>query len=144
MSNLQTVLIAYLILQVFLFIISFIKLKSSSYKMVLTPEFYPLLAFVWEDMIIISFFSIIASPILIYLNSLKYTFIIILIAMMVRLTGEAIYCFLQQFIPSGFRPHDFGFKNLNNNSIFIFWQVIALCLVILAGFLLVLVLQWPN
>lgn len=144
MTTLQIVLHAYLALSIVLFIISFIKLKSSSYQMKYTPFFYPLLAFVWEDMLVISFFSVIASALLIYMNSLKYSLILLLIFIIVRLSGETIYCFLQQFVPSGFRPQDFRFKNLNTNSIFIIWQVTAISLVVLSIFLLFIVSALPN
>ena len=44
----------------------------------------------------------------------------------VRQSGELIYWLLQQFSHKKYRPYDFGFKNLNNNAIYILYQTFAI------------------
>lgn len=43
-----------------------------------------------------------------------------------RFLGEMIYWLLHQFSDRGYRPHDFGFKNLNNHALYILYQTFAL------------------
>ena len=44
----------------------------------------------------------------------------------VRHLGEMIYWFEHQFYERKYRPYDFGFKNLDNNAIYILYQTLAI------------------
>mgnify|MGYP007122132810 CR=1 FL=1 len=44
----------------------------------------------------------------------------------VRELGEMIYWLLQQFGDRKYRPYDWGFRNLDNNAIYILYQTFAL------------------
>lgn len=43
----------------------------------------------------------------------------------VRALGEMIYWLFQQFGDKSYRPYDFGLKDLNNNAIYILYQIIG-------------------
>ena len=49
----------------------------------------------------------------------------------VRYMGEIIYWLGQQFSDRKYRPNDFGFKNLDNNAVYILYQTSATCGVVL-------------
>jgi hypothetical protein len=40
--------------------------------------------------------------------------------------GEMIYWLLQQFGTRKYRPYDFGLKNIDNNGIYIMYQLLSL------------------
>lgn len=48
-----------------------------------------------------------------------------------RFLGEMIYWLLQQFGPKTYRPFDFGFKQLDNNAIYILYQLIGLAWIVI-------------
>ena len=58
--------------------------------------------------------------------SLKWMMIILCLLIVVRQSGELIYWLLQQFSHKKYRPFDFGFKNLDNNAIYILYQTFAI------------------
>ena len=43
-----------------------------------------------------------------------------------RYLGEMIYWFSHQFTDRTYRPHDFGFRNLDNHAIYILYQTFAI------------------
>ena len=44
----------------------------------------------------------------------------------IRNMGEIVYWLLQQFGPKTYRPNDFGLKDLDNNAIYIIYQLFAI------------------
>lgn len=56
-----------------------------------------------------------------------------------RFLGEMIFWLLQQFGDRKYRPFDYGFKNLDNNAIYVIYQLKALVgLVLSTGVVLIL------
>lgn len=62
-----------------------------------------------------------------YLLSLKIGLFFTGAYVSVRYTGEIIYWISQQFSDRKYRPNDFGFKNLDNNAVYILYQTSATC-----------------
>ena len=58
--------------------------------------------------------------------SLKWMITVFGLLIVVRQSGELIYWLLQQFGDKKYRPYDFGFKNLDNNAIYILYQTFAI------------------
>lgn len=74
--------------------------------------------------------SLIVAPILFLLLltrliSLKFMLVSSGIFFSVRQFGEMVYWLLQQFSKTGYRPYDFGLKKLDNNAIYIIYQLLA-------------------
>ena len=60
-----------------------------------------------------------------------------------RFLGEMMYWFLQQFGEKTYRPNDFGFKKLDNNAIYILYQLNSLVgLVFSTGLVVFIFLSW--
>jgi glucan phosphoethanolaminetransferase (alkaline phosphatase superfamily) len=60
-----------------------------------------------------------------------------------RSLGEMIYWIHQQFGNKAYRPYDFGFHKLDNNAVYILYQLISLVLLVIStGFVLYLLLGW--
>lgn len=137
---LRSLLLISIIVQSYIFYISFRKLRKKDFHSIITPLLFLIGAFVWEDALIISFFWIIGGIILFFLNSWNFTLILLLLFIIIRKFIEVIYWLFQQFNNTGFRPYDFGFKNLNNNSIYIIYQMFSFCIVVLSLFLLIIIL----
>lgn len=79
--------------------------------------------FVKGDMIVlIPLFCLI---LLSYLISLKFMLIMIGVYIAARHFFEVIYWLLQQFGDHKYRPYDYGLKNLDNNAIYILYQLLA-------------------
>lgn len=55
--------------------------------------------------------------------SLRFMIVMYGVFYMFRGLGEMIYWFLHQFGPKTYRPHDFGYKNLGNDAIYIMYQL---------------------
>jgi hypothetical protein len=55
--------------------------------------------------------------------------------------GEMVYWIHQQFGDRKYRPNDFGFTNLDNNAVYILYQLIALLMASMGVFGTVLVLN---
>lgn len=58
--------------------------------------------------------------------SIPFMLIVLGIYISVRELGEMIYWLLQQFGDRKYRPYDWGFRNLDNNAIYILYQTFAL------------------
>lgn len=78
--------------------------------------------YIWGDAfiflpfhVVIFLFSVISLPFGLLLWSVFFS---------IRSIGEVLYWFLQQFGDRRYRPHDFGFKKLDNHAIYIFYQTI--------------------
>jgi hypothetical protein len=69
------------------------------------------------------------------LLSVEVAVLIFGIFLAVRQLGELIYWLLQQFGDKKYRPYDFGFKNLDNNAIYILYQTFAIAGVVLGIFI---------
>lgn len=80
--------------------------------------------FVRGDAIVLA--PLVAALILSFLVSLKFGLVMIGSFIVIRYFGEMIYWLLQQFYDRKYRPYDMGFKNLNNNAIYILYQTISL------------------
>lgn len=89
---------------------------------------YPLLrlltVYVKGDMLII-------IPILIAIGciglfSIRFMCLMYAIFYSLRGLGEMIYWFSHQFWTKKYRPDDFGFKNLNNDAIYILYQLLSI------------------
>jgi hypothetical protein len=81
--------------------------------------------FVKGDLIVLLPFVILLM--LLGFLSLKFMMIMLGVYYAVRNLGEMIYWLLQQFGPKTYRPYDYGFKNLDNNAIYIIYQTMAIC-----------------
>lgn len=80
--------------------------------------------FIKGDSLIILPFALFALFMIVL--SWKLGLLIILIFLSLRFVGEMIYWLLQQFSKKDYRPFDFGFKQLSNNSIYILYQLMSL------------------
>ena len=58
--------------------------------------------------------------------SLRFMCMVLGVYIAVRELGEMIYWLLQQFGDRKYRPYDWGFKNLDNNAVYILYQTAAL------------------
>ena len=58
--------------------------------------------------------------------SIRLAIIILGIYLSVRYLGEMIYWLLHQFGEKTYRPYDFGLKELDNNAIYILYQLLAI------------------
>lgn len=141
MSLLQAILSLSIVLQAVLFFLSIRNLRQKNYQRRIHYYLYLFGAFVWEDMVVISAVLFIASIILFFLNNLTHTLVFILLFIIMRTIGEMIYSLFQQFHQPGYRPFDYGLKNLGNVSIHIIYQVKAVAVITLATFLLYLALH---
>lgn len=83
-----------------------------------------LLIFVKGDAIVL--LPLVITILLVGFISTKFMFLLIGIYISVRYLGEMIYWINQQFGPKTYRPYDFGFKNLNNEAIYIIYQTLAI------------------
>ena len=71
------------------------------------------------------------------LISMRFMFILLGTYIAVRYLGEMIYWLLQQFGEKKYRPYDFGFKNLDNNAVYILYQTLSIAGIMLGVSLLV-------
>ncbi len=78
--------------------------------------------YIWGDAFIFIPFHIIVF--LFSLISLRFGLLVWAVFFSIRSLGEIFYWFLQQFGDRSYRPHDFGFKKLDNHAIYIFYQTI--------------------
>jgi hypothetical protein len=118
-----------------------IKLKITSSWFFSNPPWYlrPLQIFVKGDaLVLLPFTILILSTIPI---SYKITLILIGIFLAVRNLGEMIYWLLQQFGEKTYRPYDFGLKYLDNNAIYIIYQLLAIVWTTIGTALIILTLS---
>lgn len=80
--------------------------------------------FIRGDLIVLLPFLILI--LLIGFFSIRFMLIVLGVYIAVRELGEMIYWLLQQFGDKKYRPYDWGFKNLDNNAIYILYQTFAL------------------
>ena len=75
--------------------------------------------------------------------SLKWMLLLFFFFLTFRFLGEMMYWFLQQFGDKKYWPNDFGFKKLDNNAVYILYQLISLVfLVFSTGFVAFILLSW--
>ena len=58
--------------------------------------------------------------------SIRFMILIFGVYIAIRELGEMVYWLLQQFGDRKYRPYDWGFKNLDNNAVYILYQTAAL------------------
>ncbi len=80
--------------------------------------------FIRGDLIVLLPFLL--AILLIGFVSIRFMFIVLGVYIAVRELGEMIYWLLQQFGDRRYRPYDWGFKNLDNNAVYILYQTAAL------------------
>ena len=135
--------------------VSVTKLRNSGEKFMFTYAWSGILgAFVWEDVVVLSGFYVLASLLTILVKDIRVGLLLLCSFWVVRAAGEALYMFLQQFHRPSHAPHYleelFGplrkiFGNITIQKCFIvmqvFWQVI--CTAAIAA-LVLLVLHWRD
>ena len=100
----------------------------------------PMLVYVKGDaLVLIPLFLLILTTGLI---SFKLMAIVYLLFFTLRALGEMIYWLLQQFGDKTYRPNDFGLTRLNNNSIYILYQVMSLSWCVMGSALLIIMLLY--
>lgn len=71
--------------------------------------------------------------------SLDFMLVLIGLFAAVRGLGEMFFWMLQQFGPRTYRPYDFGLSQLDNNAIYILYQLLGLCGAVLGlGFVIMI------
>ncbi|MBD3362884.1 hypothetical protein GF362_04150 [Candidatus Dojkabacteria bacterium] len=91
-------------------------------------------AFVWEDLLVFSFYNIIAANLVLVLDDFRYAVVLTLVFWVVRSLGEALYNFLQQFNQPTMYPHNQFlwddlkifkkvFGNISNQKVFFILQI---------------------
>lgn len=89
-----------------------------------TPVKFFTLIFIKGDLIVL--LPLIVTIALLYLFSVKFGLIMTGAYIAIRSLGEMIYWFSHQFNTRTYRPYDLGFKNLDNNAVYILYQTIAI------------------
>ncbi len=65
--------------------------------------------------------------------SIKWMLLLFGLYFTFRFLGEMIYWLLQQFGPRSYRPYDFGLKKLDNNALYIMYQLYSLVGLVLSS-----------
>lgn len=149
------ILTSLLVVNVFLFIVSFLKVKNSGVKVKFITKWGIFdWAFIWEDVITISLYSIVTTLISILLKDIRLALLSYIIFFFVRASGETIYYFLQQFFPKKEYPHDqiltmpfwnIFFGDISEQKFYILTQVAAQMGAALSLFFLILILiNWNT
>lgn len=89
----------------------------------LPPIFKVFLFFVRGDLIVL--LPLLFIVLLLGFISVEFMIFMIGVYITVRYFGEMIYWFAHQFNERKYRPHDFGFKKLDNHAIYILYQTFA-------------------
>lgn len=76
------------------------------------------------------------------LFSLKWMVLMFCIFLAFRALGEMFYWLLQQFGDKKYRPYDYGFKKLDNNAVYIIYQLTSLVMLVLSSTLIIFLLQF--
>lgn len=80
--------------------------------------------------------------------SVRWMVLIFCLFLAFRALGEMMYWLLQQFGDKKYRPYDYGFKKLDNNAIYIIYQLTSLVTLVISTGLVILILQswekFPN
>lgn len=135
-----------------LFIYAIVQIRGDSEKFLnYTPFFlaYTHGIFVIGDILILCFFWIFVDLFLLFINKLKYTFLIFLLFNLVRNAGEVIYWFNYQFALKDPHPTRNQFEWLSGplliDNVYILYQLTNQMFVILWLFLLyVLIKNWKK
>ena len=138
-------IIFWIVLNLLLLILSFCKVRNSGEEVTFITWAYPLGAFIWEDLLVFSFYNILASVIILILKDLRYILVFPLFFWLIRSLGETLYWFLLQFNQPAIYPHSeydwdkggwvkYLFGDLSDQKYFIIyqigWQVVSvMCLV---------------
>lgn len=95
-----------------------------------------------DALVLIPFFIAI---LIIGVFSLKWMALLFSLFLVFRSLGEMMYWLLQQFGDKKYRPYDFGFKKLDNNGIYIIYQLTSLItLVLSSGLVIFILLSWGK
>lgn len=74
--------------------------------------------------------------------SVKVGLLLLGIYIFLRFFGEMIYWLSHQFSDRRYRPHSFGFKNLDNHALFILYQTFSLLGMMTGIFVVLFALFW--
>lgn len=100
-----------------------------------------LLIFVRGDAIV--FIPFLAVLMVTGIFSLRWMSLLISLYIVFRFLGEMVYWIHQQFGDRKYRPYDFGLKRLDNNAIYVIYQLLSLIwLVMGAGLFMGILLRW--
>ncbi len=88
-----------------------------------------LLIYIRGDAIVLIPFLLLT--LIITMISTKWGLVLISVYIAMRGLGEMIYWLLQQFGDRKYRPYDFGFRQLDNNAIYILYQLLSLVVLVL-------------
>lgn len=97
-----------------------------------------LMIYVKGDMIVLLPFCLVL--LLLGFISLKFMVVGFAMYVMLRSLGEMVYWFLQQFVGGKYRPFDYGLRNLDNNAIYILYQLMSLCTAVSAALVVMYIL----
>lgn len=106
-----------------------LSIKSTWFYSKPHPLLRLLTIYVKGDMLILLPFIVFIGFIGLY--SLRFMCLVYALFYTVRGCGEMIYWFSHQFWTKKYRPDDFGFKNLNNDAIYILYQIVSIVTTIL-------------
>lgn len=148
-------LIFWVLINLLLLLVSFMKVKNSGKKLGFIYKWGFLWgAFVWEDMLFISFFQVVASYVTLLIGDFKFYLLFLLVFWVVRSFGEVIYFLLQQFIRPRHYPHRieshfkllYGiFGKLSDQKFYIIMQMLLqVVLVVSLSLLTLLLLNWDK
>ncbi len=115
------------------------KIKDITSQWFFTEVTFPLRFF----MIFIRGDAIILVPLVLLLFlvgffSIKWMLLLFSLYFAFRFLGEMIYWLLQQFGEKKYRPNDFGLKKLDNNALYIVYQLCSLIGLVISSFLIFL------
>jgi hypothetical protein len=99
-----------------------------------------LLLYVKGDLIVL--FPLSIAILLLGFFSLKFMTLMIGFYIAIRHLGEMMYWFSHQFYDRKYRPPDFGFKNLDNHAIYIFYQTLSIAWIMFGIFIVCAVLLY--
>ena len=103
--------------------------------------FKAMLIFIRGDaVVILPFFAVLP---IIGVFSLRWMMLILSLFVVFRFLGEMVYWIHQQFGDRKYRPYDFGLKRLDNNALYVIYQLLSLIwLVMGAGLFMGILLRW--
>lgn len=100
------------------------KMSNAEFYRELPPWVKACTFFIRGDLLVL--FPLLIGIFSIGIFSLRFMFIVLGVYIAMRELGEMMYWLLQQFGDRKYRPYDFGFKELDNNAIYILYQTFAL------------------
>ena len=114
-------------------------MKEANSRWFFTEVFLPLrffLIFIRGDAMILAPFVLLV--LLVGFFSLKWMLLLLCLYFTFRFLGEMMYWLLQQFGDKKYRPNDFGLKKLDNNALYVIYQLCSLIGLVLSSFLIFL------